>query len=104
MSHTLAASLGVIGGYAENLAEGVIVGEAERLAALHAMSAEVRRLNRITGDLLNLALLETGQVHPRPERVPLAELLAGVQARFAAAAEHAGVALTLATADAPILS
>ena len=34
---TASIPLGVIGGYAENLAEGVIAGEAERLAALRAI-------------------------------------------------------------------
>ncbi len=103
VSHELATPLGVIGGYAENLAEGVVVGEAERLAALRAIGAEARRLGRLTGDLLDLALLETGQVRVRPEPVPLGELLAGVRARFAPAAARAGVALNLDTSEAPTI-
>ncbi len=103
VSHELAGPLGVIGGYAENLAEGVVVGEAERLSALQAIGAEARRLGRLTGDLLDLALLETGQVRVRPERVPLGELLAGVGARFGPAAAQAGVSLTLDTDSAPTI-
>ncbi len=103
VSHELAGPLGVIGGYAENLAEGVVVGEAERLSALQAIGAEARRLGRLTGDLLDLALLETGQVRVRPERVPLGELLAGVGARFGPAAAQAGVALTFDIAGAPTI-
>lgn len=103
VSHELAAPLGVIGGYAENLAEGVVVGEAERLAALRAIGAEARRLGRLTGDLLDLALLETGQVRVQPEPVPLGELLAGVRARFDPAAAGAGVALALDAAGAPTI-
>ncbi len=101
VSHELATPLGIIEGYAENLAEGVVVGEAERLAALRAIGAEARRLSRLTGDLLDLALIETGQVRVRPESVPLGELLRGVWARFAPAASHAGLTLTLDAADAP---
>jgi len=101
VSHELATPLGVIGGYAENLAEGVVVGEAERVAALRAIGAETRRLSRLTGDLLDLALLETGQVRVQPESVPLGELLDGVRTRFAPVAMGAGVALTLDTSDAP---
>ncbi len=103
VSHELAAPLGVIEGYAENLAEGVVVGETERLAALRAISAEAHRLGRLTGDLLDLALLETGQVRVQSERVPLGELLAGVRARFASAAAGAGATLTVDAADAPAI-
>jgi two-component system sensor histidine kinase BaeS len=103
VSHELATPLGVIGGYAENLAEGAIASEEDRQVALRAIEAEARRLGRLTGDLLDLALLETGQVRVQPEPVPLGELLAGVRARFAPAAASAGVALTLDAADAPTI-
>ncbi|MCA1599439.1 MAG: two-component sensor histidine kinase, partial [Chloroflexi bacterium] len=73
------------------------------LSALQAIGAEARRLGRLTGDLLDLALLETGQVRVRPERVPLGELLAGVGARFGPAAAQAGVALTLDIVGAPTI-
>jgi len=103
VSHELATPLGVIGGYAENLAEGIVIGDEERLAALRAISAEARRLTRLTGDLLDLALVETRQIRVQPEPVPLGELLTGVQARFAPAAASVGVTLTLDAADAPTI-
>ena len=103
VSHELATPLGVIGGYAENLAEGATTGEAQRLAALRAIGEEARRLSRLTGDLLDLAFLETGQVRVQLEPVPLGELLAGVGARFAPAAEGAGRALIVDADGAPAI-
>jgi len=103
VSHELATPLGVIGGYAENLTEGVIAGDVDRQAAIEAIGREAQRLSRLTGALLDLALLETGQVRVLPEPVPLGELLAGVSARFASAAEHGGITLAVDAADAPTI-
>lgn len=95
VSHELAAPLGLIRGYAEALADGVIAGDEQRLATLHAIGAESARLGRLSGDLLDLALLETGQAAVHPEPVPVAELLAGLAERFRPAAHGAGVTLTV---------
>lgn len=95
VSHELAAPLGLIRGYAEALADGVIRGEEQRLSTLHAISAESTRLGRLSGDLLDLALLETGQVAIHPEPIPVAELLEGLRERFAAALRQAGVTMNL---------
>jgi two-component system sensor histidine kinase ResE len=54
--------------------------------------------------LLDLALLETGQVRMQMEEVPVGELLAGLQERFAPLAHQAGVTLSLdVPADLPPL-
>ena len=101
ISHELASPLGLIRGYAEALADGVIADGPQRMAALRAIHAETGRLERLTADLLDLALLDTGQVSMSLEAVPTGELLRGVHERFAPKAE--GAAITLDTNVSPDL-
>jgi signal transduction histidine kinase len=102
VSHELAGPLQVIRGYAEALADRVVVQPEQRAAALQAIAGEATRLTRICADLLDLTLLETGQVTISPENVPVQELLAGLVERFNPAARQAGVTLTSeAPADLP---
>ncbi|MGH2441924.1 MAG: sensor histidine kinase, partial [Chloroflexota bacterium] len=98
ISHELAASLGLIQGHAEGLADGVIEGEEQRSAALQAITRESERLKRLTGNLLDLALLETEDVELQLENVPVAELLSNLATRFAPPARKQGVDLSV---DAP---
>jgi len=95
ISHELGAPLGLIQGYAEGLADGVISGNDQRMAALHAITDESERLKRLTGDLIDLALLETGEVDIHFEDVPIDELLTNLVARFNPAAQHQGVRLVV---------
>jgi len=95
ISHELAASLGLIQGYAEGLADGVIEGEQQRMASLFAITGESERLKRLTSQLLDLALLETGEAELQLDDVPLAELLTNLAARFAPVAATQGVALSV---------
>jgi signal transduction histidine kinase len=95
VSHELAAPLGLIRGYAEALSDGIFADEKQRLAMLGAIGVESNRLTRLSGDLLDLALLETGQAALHLEPVPIGELLAGLHDRFAPLAERSGVNLIL---------
>ncbi len=95
ISHELAASLGLIQGYAEGLADGVIEGEQKRIDSLRAITGESERLKRLTGNLLDLALLETGEVNVHVEDVPVNELLINLATRFHAVADKHGVTLTV---------
>jgi signal transduction histidine kinase len=97
ISHELASPLGLIRGYAEALADDVIETEPERRAALHAIQVETARLERLTADLLDLTLLETGQVSLQLEEVPVDELLKGLQERFAPMMQRAGVTVCVQT-------
>jgi signal transduction histidine kinase len=98
VSHELAAPLGIIHGYAEALSDDMIVAPEQRRAAVQAIRAETKRLSRLSGDLLDLALLETKQVSVHPEPVPVSDLLAGLRQRFDRLAREANVALLV---DAP---
>ncbi|MGI8967768.1 MAG: sensor histidine kinase [Chloroflexota bacterium] len=95
ISHELAASLGLIQGYAEGLTDGVIEGEKQRMASLRAITGESERLKRLTGQLLDLALLETGEAEVHLDDVPLPELLINLGARFTPVAEAQGVAVSI---------
>jgi len=95
ISHELGAPLGLIQGYAEGLADGVITGDDQRVAALRAITDESERLKRLTGDLIDLALLETGEVDIHVEDVPIDELLTNLVARFNPAAQQQGVRLVV---------
>lgn len=104
ISHELASPIGLIQGYAEALADGVVDSESERTAALRAIRAETGRLKRLTADLLDLALLETGQVSMHVESVPIGELLDGVRGRVLPRAQRTGASLTVdAPSDLPAL-
>ena len=100
VSHELAAPLGLIRGYAEALADGLAGDEAQQLAALHTISHEATRLGRLSGDLLDLALLESGQVSLHIEPVPVGDLISGLVAQFATVAREAEVSLTVQVAPA----
>jgi signal transduction histidine kinase len=95
MSHELGAPLGLIQGYAEGLADGVITGDEQRMAALHAITGESERLKLLTGNLLDLALLETGEVQIHLEDVPIDELLTNLAKRFIPATQQQGVTLEI---------
>jgi signal transduction histidine kinase len=97
ISHELASPLALIRGYAEALADDVIDSEPDRRAALQAIGQETARLERLTADLLDLALLETGQVSVQPEAVPVDELLNGLRERFAPMMQRAGITLSVET-------
>jgi signal transduction histidine kinase len=98
ISHELASPLSLIRGYAEALADKVIDTDDERSAALRAIRDESARLQRLTEDLLDLALLESGQVSMHVEEVPVGELLLGLRERMAPFALRAGVTIVV---DAP---
>jgi signal transduction histidine kinase len=97
ISHELGSPLSLIRGYAEALADDIIQSRPERRTALLAIQQETVRLQRLTADLLDLALLETGQVSVVVEDVPVDELLAGLRERLAPMMQRAGVALCVET-------
>jgi signal transduction histidine kinase len=104
VSHELAAPLGLIRGYAEALIDGVIDEEARRVRVLHAISTETTRLARLSGDLLDLAMLETGQITLHLEPVPIADLLIALHDHFTIRAQQQHVSLILDLAsDLPII-
>jgi two-component system heavy metal sensor histidine kinase CusS len=65
---------------------------------------EAVRLSDLIGDLLFLARAESPLAHLRRERVDVGELLGGVREYYEASAADAGVSLTTAVADKPVIA
>ena len=75
VSHELRTPLTAIRGHVEALREGVIDDPALRTASLDVISAEAMRLERLVGDVLDLAKLDTRRFTVRHEEVDMARLL-----------------------------
>jgi two-component system OmpR family sensor kinase len=72
ISHELRTPLTAIQGHVQAIADGVIEGEDEQQASLEIVLAEAGRLQRLIGDLLDLARLETRRFSLNTEEVDLA--------------------------------
>jgi signal transduction histidine kinase len=74
ISHELRTPLTAIQGHVQAISDGVIDGEEEQQASLEIVLAEAGRLQRLIGDLLDLARLETRKFSLNVEEVDLFEL------------------------------
>jgi len=81
VTHELRTPLTAISGHVQALAEGV-VGPDDLDESLTAVNEEVRRLDRLVGDLLDLTRLEAHQFRVVSEEVGLAALLERAAASF----------------------
>jgi len=90
VAHEMRTPLTVIDGYVEGMIDGVLPTGAEQLTQL---SAEVRRLRRLSDDLSALSRAEEGRLNLRRAPVDLDALAAGVADRLRAQAEDAGLTL-----------
>lgn len=61
VSHDLRTPLTAIRGYAEALADGVLPDQVAQTQALEVIAAETARLERLVGDILDLARLDAGE-------------------------------------------
>src|SRR3954462_10162725 len=94
VSHELNTPVTAMRGYLETLAMSELsLDEATRARYLQILTDETTRLERLIGDLLDLARLEGGGSALRLERVPVESLFARVLARHERALADAGVAL-----------
>jgi two-component system sensor histidine kinase BaeS len=97
VSHDLRTPLTSIRGYAEAIAEGT-APDAARAAGV--ITAESRRLDRLVGDLLELAKLDARRFSLDVRATDVAEVVAVTAEGFRPAAEEAGVSLTVETGGA----
>ena len=74
ISHELRTPLTAIQGHVQAIADGVIDGEEEQHASLEIVLAEAERLQRLIGDLLDLARLETRKFSLNVEEVDLLDV------------------------------
>jgi signal transduction histidine kinase len=92
VAHDLRTPLTSIGGYAEAIEEGVADSPSE---AAHVIRLESRRLERLVGDLLDLAKLDARRLSLELAAVPADELVAEVVAAMRPEAERRGISLSL---------
>jgi signal transduction histidine kinase len=92
-AHELRTPLTSMQGYTRALQDGTIVSDAERSAALHVIERESERMKTLIAQLLDLARLESGQIHLMMKPVPARQVVDPVVARFEPAAMTKGVAL-----------
>jgi signal transduction histidine kinase len=99
VSHELMTPLTAIRGYAETLLlpQFAPAGEAPRYVGI--VLEEVDRIERLVGDLLDLARYEAGGAAPVREAVSVEDLFARVRARHAPALAERGIELQVALAD-----
>ena len=95
VSHELKTPLTVIGGFAETLTDSSVpTSERERFAG--TIVTNVRRMQRIVDDLLDLSRIESGGWVPAPVRVDVASVAAEALSSCRQAATEKGLALSVA--------
>jgi signal transduction histidine kinase len=91
VSHELRTPLTAIRGHVEALREGVAEDEAARNESLGVIAAEAARLERLVGDVLDLAKLDTRRFTLRREEVDMGRLLERAYTTFAEEARRRGI-------------
>jgi len=82
VSHELRTPLTAIRGHVAAILEGVVEDPAEREASLETVEQEAQRLERLVGDILDLAKLDTHRFTVTSEEVDMGQLLDHAYDRF----------------------
>lgn len=96
VSHDLRTPLTSILGYAEAIGDGAVE---DTHAAAAVITSEARRLERLVGDLLELARLDSRQFSLDPVEVNVAELVRSTAEGMRIPVEEAGLVLTVPIED-----
>ena len=99
VSHELRTPLSIVRGYVETLREGAWQDPAAAPEFLAAIESNVRRLEALTADLLDLSKLETGGSILRPRPVDLESALRRIHQAFEPPARRKGQSLDLDVAE-----
>jgi len=91
VSHELRTPLTAIRGHVEALREGVVTEEELRVASLTVIAAEAERLERLVGDVLDLAKLGAHRFTVLREEVEMERLIDRAYAAFSEEARRRGI-------------
>ena len=91
VSHELRTPLTAIRGHVEALREGIAADPAVRAASLDMIASETTRLERLVGDVLDLAKLEAHRFTVLSEEVDMARLCDQAYAAFGEEARRRGI-------------
>ncbi|HWC29905.1 MAG TPA: HAMP domain-containing sensor histidine kinase [Dehalococcoidia bacterium] len=97
ISHDLRTPLASVRAMAEALAEGVVDDEAERDRYYRLIQREIERLDRMIGDLFDLAQIDAGALKLQTRRLPLQEIVAEVVDAMQPQATRKGISLSFET-------
>ena len=102
ISHDLRTPLASVRAMAEALADGVVEEEKERSRYYALMQREVERLDRMIGDLFDLAQLDSGALRLDRRLLPVQEIVSEVVEGMRPQAERAGIDLQFVAPDASL--
>jgi signal transduction histidine kinase len=91
VSHELRTPLTAIRGHVEALREGVVTDEEMRIASLTVIAAEAERLERLVGDVLDLAKLDARRFTVLREEVDMERLVDRAYATFSEEARRRAI-------------
>jgi signal transduction histidine kinase len=103
VSHELRTPLTAIRGHVEALREGVADDEASRAESLGVIANEAARLERLVGDVLDLAKLDTRRFTLRREEVDMGRLLERAYKTFAEEARRRDIDYQQEIAARPVI-
>jgi signal transduction histidine kinase len=103
VSHELRTPLTAIRGHVEALLEGVVEDEEARSYSLEVISLEAERLERLVGDVLDLAKLDTHRFSLLREEVDLERLVDRAYSAFGEEARRRGIDYSRSVAATPVL-
>jgi signal transduction histidine kinase len=103
VSHELRTPLTAIRGHADALREGVVEDPESRAASLDVIAAEADRLERLVGDVLDLAKLDAHRFTLLKEEVDMARLVDEVYAAFGEEARRRGIDYECDAMDGPVI-
>ena len=103
VSHELRTPLTAIRGHVEALREGVVTEEEARLASLTVIAAEAERLERLVGDVLDLAKLDAHRFTVLSEEVDMERLVDRAYTTFSEEARRRGIDYRRAVEAKPVI-
>ena len=103
VSHELRTPLTAIRGHVEALREGVVTDEEMRFASLTVIAAEAERLERLVGDVLDLAKLDARRFTVLQEEVDMERLVDRAYATFGEEARRRGIDYRCAVDAKPVI-
>ena len=103
VSHELRTPLTAIRGHVAALREGVLEDEAAQSRSLEVVSEEAQRLERLVGDVLDLAKLDARRFSLLREEVDMRALCERAYATFAEEAKARGIEYDLALGEGAVL-
>jgi signal transduction histidine kinase len=103
VSHELRTPLTAIRGHVSALLEGVVEDPDQRTLSLEVVEAEARRLERLVGDILDLAKLDAHRFTVRREEVDMEQLVGQAYETFSEEAKRRSIEYSVDVRDRPVI-